>query len=92
MHNIYVSSIYKRTLWFKNKVWNKNIKLSTKTTKLIKKYTDLQKVLRTSRFSKKKHKLSFADMLRHDEIKKLIIKFFSLKTKYAAKCLNKNLN
>ena len=31
-------------------------------------------------------------MLRHDEIKKLIIKFFSLKTKYAAKCLNKNLN
>ena len=36
MYNIYVSSNYKRTLWFKNKVWNKNIKLSIKNTNLIK--------------------------------------------------------
>ena len=26
MYSVYVGSNYKRTLWFKNKVWNKNIK------------------------------------------------------------------
>ena len=26
MYKVYMGSKYKRTLWFKNKVWNKNIK------------------------------------------------------------------
>ena len=33
MNNIYVRYNYKLTLWFKSKVVNKNIKLSTKTNK-----------------------------------------------------------
>ena len=34
MYNIYVSSNYKRTLWFKNKVWNKKIKIKNCLQKL----------------------------------------------------------
>ena len=41
MYNVYVSSNYKRTLWFKNRVWNKNIKFSTKNTNLIKAHLNL---------------------------------------------------
>ena len=84
-----MSSNYKRTLTFKNKVWNKNIKLSTKTTNLIKACTNLKNALRIGKFFKKKHKLSCADMLRHNKFNKLINKFLSLKTNYAAKYLLK---
>ena len=79
MFSIYVSSNYKRTLWFKNKVWSKNIKLSTKTANLIKVYTNLKKALRIGKFFKMKIKLSCAEMLRHNKFNKLINNFCSLK-------------
>ena len=53
MYNIYVSSNYKQTLCFKNKVLNKNIKMSTKTTNLIKACTNLKKALRVGKLKKK---------------------------------------
>ena len=34
MYNIFVRYNYKRTLWFKNKVWNKNIKIYSCLQKL----------------------------------------------------------
>ena len=44
MYSVYVGSNYKLTLWFQNKVWDKNIKLSTKNTNLIKVGTNLKKL------------------------------------------------
>ena len=61
----------------------------TKTTKLIKACTNLKKALRIGKFFKKKHKLSYAEMLRHDKFNKVVEKFFRLKTNYAAKFLLK---
>ena len=65
--------------------------MSTKTTDLIKSCTNLKKALKTGKFFKK-HKLSCEEVLLHNKINKLINKFFSLKTIYAAKCLFKILN
>ena len=44
MYNTYVRCNFKRTLWFKRKFFNKNIKLSTKTKSFIKTCTNLKKV------------------------------------------------
>ena len=46
MYNIYVSCNYKRTLQFKNQIWNKNKKMSTKPTNLIEASTNLKKDLK----------------------------------------------
>ena len=47
MYNIYKRCNNKRALWFKNKVLNKNIKLSTKIKNLIKTCTYHKKDFRT---------------------------------------------
>ena len=62
MYNICVRCNYKQTLWFKNKVWNKNIKLSTKTTNLIKACTNLKKASKIDNFFLKKHKFESSEM------------------------------
>ena len=63
MYNNYVRCNYKRTLWFINKVLNKNMKLSTKTKNLIKTCTYHKKDFRKCKFFSKLHKLSCAKML-----------------------------
>ena len=83
MYQIYVRCNYKRTLWFKSKVFNKKneyIKLSTKTKNLIKTYTYLKKALRICRAFKKQHKLSCLKMLRHYKLNKFIFQLKSNNT------------
>ena len=53
--------------------------MSTKTTNLIKAYTNLKKALRIGKFFKIKIKLSCAEILRHNIFNKLINNVCSLK-------------